>query len=219
MDKLYSHNHLSDVLNTILNDAFTSEQLTNELRQLAILDNYDKKELNAYLLSIYALLYNTCKLSPLDRVLLEEIKNQVLFTLVEKQDDKKCCEPDKDTCCPPPAPQKAPAKDIPELSIYRGIPAQQIPDLDDNEAVKAYFLMKNKFLANPEGAFTYPNEGETAIITSGDNMTIPGVRFMINYVIDHLGNVVDIKGYPERVLERTDYEDIYKGLVGKLFDK
>jgi len=31
-------------------------------------------------------------------------------------------------------------------------------------------------------------------------MTIPGVRYMINYIIDHTGKVVGIQGYPRREL-------------------
>lgn len=222
MDKLYSINHLKNLVNDVLNDTVSKEQLTKTLQGLALLDDFDNAVNNAYLLAIYALLKDS-NTTPLNKLLLEEIKNQIIFSLIKienNQQDEKCCYDNvknnsvPETCAAPLKKKKVDNT----LSIYNGIPSEKIPDLDDHEAVKAYFLKKNTFLANPEGNFNYPSPGNTTVITSGDNMTIPGIRYMINYVIDHEGNIVDIKGYPERVLERTNYEDIYQGLIGKLFD-
>lgn len=215
MDKLYSINYLKNLTNDILTNKISSSELTTTLQNLVVTDRYDNIENNAYLLAIYTLLKNNANLTALDALLLEEIHNQVIFSLIKI--DAPSCEKAPEKTSPPCINSEPKEKEF-ELSIYQGVPSERLPDLNDNEAVKAFFLMKNTFLANPDGNFNYPSPGNTAIITSGDNMTIPGVRYMVNYEIDHEGNVVGIKGYPERVLERTSYEDIYKGLIGKLFD-
>ena len=50
-------------------------------------------------------------------------------------------------------------------------------------------------------------------------MTIPGYFFTINYVIDHNGDVVDIKGYPEMKKTRAQYEEVYSDLIANLFNE
>lgn len=209
MDKLYSNTYLKNLLNQILIDNIDIKTLTKNLQYFATLDNYDDNECNIYLLAIYAAIKDT-SLSALNKILLEEIKNHIIFNLLSKRTfETNIVKSNLNSFSP---------QEELGLSIYQGIPSDKLPDLKDPEAVKKYFLMKHKFLPNPEGAFKYPKEGETDIIRSGDNMTIPGIRYMINYVIDHEGNILDIKGYPEQILEKTTYEDIYKGLIGKLFE-
>lgn len=89
-------------------------------------------------------------------------------------------------------------------------------NLEDNEEVKKYFLQMNKHLEN-NGNFPYPPKGQTSIITSGDNMTIPGVRYIINYIIDYKGDVVGIQGYPKRELSQAGYEEVYSDLIDSIF--
>ena len=205
MDKLYSNTNLKKILIGILEDDKNID-LTKILKELSLVEDYDNSESNVYLLALYALL-NDKQLSPIESLLLSEIKNNIIFSLLRIEKVETKCE--------------MPKKGEFTFSIYGdngSCDKSDIPeDLEDLEAVKAYFLKKNKVLKNPNGNFVYPPVGSTAIITSGDNMTIPGVRFNLNYVIDHEGNILDIQGYPERVLERQSYEEIYQGLVNKLF--
>ena len=48
-------------------------------------------------------------------------------------------------------------------------------------------------------------------------MTIPGIMYFIDYVIDHDGNILDIKGYPRKQLEQEGYEQVYAKLMDSIF--
>ena len=89
-------------------------------------------------------------------------------------------------------------------------------DINDKRMLKKYFLQENKHLEF-NGNFNYPCEGKTAVITCGDNMTIPGIKFSINYIIDSKGNILDIQGYPKKELTQEEYETVYTDLVDAIF--
>jgi hypothetical protein len=127
-------------------------------------------------------------------MLMDELFNTLLMDALEIKDD------DKDN-------NKLTNMDIEDYDCL---------DLDDKDNVKAYFLKKNKYLKN-NGKFPYPPKGETSVITTGDNITIPGIMYYIDYVIDHEGKILDIKGYPRKRLEQEGYEQVYAKLMDSIF--
>ena len=75
MDKLYSNTNLKKILIGILEDDKNID-LTKILKELSLVEDYDNSESNVYLLALYALL-NDKQLSPIESLLLSEIKNNI----------------------------------------------------------------------------------------------------------------------------------------------
>lgn len=202
MDKIYTESYLKDFLDKIYRTNLDNLQLTNFLSELVTEQNnhFDNNN-NNYLIMLILTCINKNNLTYQNQMLINEIINSLLLDQLEKNETLKnyddTCE---DTCTDF-------SDDTEEL---RGL------DLEDNEAVKAYFLKKNKHLDNT-GNFPYPPKGKTSVIRSGDNMTIPGIRYIINYIIDYKGDILGIQGYPKKELSQEGYEQVYSDLVDSIF--
>lgn len=203
MDKVYTESYLKDFLNKVYYTNLDNSQLTRFLSELVTeQNNHFNNDSNNHLIMLILTCINKNNLTYQNQMLINEIINSLLLDQLEKNETLKnydnTCE---DDCVDFPS-------DNEELKAL---------DLDDNEAVKAYFLKKNKHLNN-DGNFPYPPKGKTSVIRSGDNMTIPGIRYIINYIIDYKGDVLGIQGYPKRELSQEGYEQVYSDLVNSIFE-
>ena len=202
MDNIYTKTYLKEFLNKAYSSDLNNQQIADFLTKLVTLKNnhFDNCE-NNYLLLLILTCINKNNLTYQNYMLINEIINSLLLDqLVEEENNEK------EKC----------QNDIPSKSNDSKKITLDTLDLNNNQAVKEYFLQENKHLEN-NGNFPYPQKGSTAIITSGDNMTIPGIRYIINYIIDHDGNIVGIQGFPRQELGQADYEEIYSDLVNSIF--
>ena len=203
MDNIYTKSYLKSFLNKTYLSNLTNQEITNFLSNLitTTTNKFNNIE-NNYLIILILTCINKNDLTYQNIVLINEIISNLLL------DELTVSETD---CC---------SKNI-EINnncnndITKKITLDNL-DLNDQDAVKAYFLQENTYLEN-NGNFPYPQEGDTSIITSGDNMTIPGVKYIINYIIDHTGKIVGIQGYPKKEMMQADYEEIYSDLIDSIF--
>jgi hypothetical protein len=63
-----------------------------------------------------------------------------------------------------------------------------------------------------------PEPGEFGNVFFDDNDIIPGKVITANVRIDHEGNIIEFLSGPTEVITCNDYEEIYAGLVGQIFD-
>lgn len=194
MDNIYSKPNLKKFLNQIYSNNVDNQIITNFFSTLLNeTKSFSNIENNNYILFIIKCI-NRTNLTYQNIMLMDELFNTLLMDALEIKDD------DKDN-------NKLTNMDIEDCDCL---------DLDNKDSVKAYFLKNNKHLKN-NGKFPYPPKGETSVISTGDNITIPGTMYFIDYVIDHEGNVLDIKGYPRKQLEQEGYEQIYAKLMDSIF--
>ncbi len=194
MDNIYSKSNLKKFLNQVYANNVDNQIITNFFSTLVNeTKSFSNIENNNYILFIIKCI-NRTNLTYQNIMLMDELFNTLLMDALEIKDD------DKDN-------NKLTNMDIEDYDCL---------DLDDKDNVKAYFLKKNKYLKN-NGKFPYPPKGETSVITTGDNITIPGIMYYIDYVIDHEGKILDIKGYPRKRLEQEGYEQVYAKLMDSIF--
>lgn len=205
MDKIYTKSYLKDFLNKVYSTNLDNQQMVSFLSQLVTeQNNHFEDSENNYLIMLILTCINKNDLTYQNKMLINEIINSLLLDQLEENGKTvNTC----DTC-----------EDTAYMDYFSDENNEDLKDLDleDNEAVKAYFLKKNKHLDN-SGNFPYPQKGKTAVIRSGDNMTIPGIRYIINYIIDYKGDVLGIQGYPKRELSQEGYEQVYSDLVDSIF--
>lgn len=192
MDNLYSKSNLKQFLSQVYNNNVDNKTITNFFSSLLHnTTNFSNIENNNLILFIIKCI-NKNNLTYQNIMLIDELFNTLLMDALEVKDNNN--------------------QDI-NINIEEN---KDCLNLDDKENIKLYFLKKNKVLQN-NGNFPYPPKGETAVIHTGDNVTIPGIMYFIDYVIDHEGNILDIKGYPRKQLNQEDYEQVYSRLMDSIF--
>lgn len=84
--------------------------------------------------------------------------------------------------------------------------------------VKDYYKEKIKsFKDNPD--VNIPEVGKTMIVHYRDNTTFPGKEYLIDFLIDHNGDVVKMMTNPVEVInDIPTFEDTYAGLVGQILN-
>ena len=197
MDNIYSKLNLKKFLNQVYANDVDNQTITNFFSEL--LNNtktFSNIENNNYILFIIKCI-NRNNLTYKNIMLIDELFNTLLMDALEIKDDEIN---NKNT------------NTLADMDLTNN----DCLDLDNKESIKAYFLKKNKHLKT-NGNFPYPPEGETSIISTGDNMTIPGIMYFIDYVIDHNGNILDIQGYPRKQLDQEGYEQVYAKLMDSIF--
>lgn len=196
MDTIYTESCLKDFLNKVYLSNLDNKQINDFLSKIITEQKNNFKNIqNNYLLILIIICINKNNLTYQNQMLINEIIHSLLLDQLEENYSLK--------------------EKVKEIPSNKKISLDTL-DLTDNEAVKAYFLQENPYLES-NGNFAYPEEGKNAVIVSGDNMTIPGVRYMINYIIDHTGKVVGIQGYPRRELSQANYEEVYSDLINSIF--
>lgn len=208
---------LNDYLKKILTANMSNQEVFDILTMVINHKTNNTEEKYIILLLVDAILKNPILYNVSVLILAETIKNNLFLSYFTADAEEKVIEPTSTKQVSLGANAlKNTEKRIQENKVPNA--DGELIDLTDQEALKAYFLQKQKHL-DSNGNFEYPCEGCTAIIASGDNMTIPGYFFTINYVIDHNGDVVDIKGYPEMKKTRAQYEEVYSDLIANLFNE
>ena len=202
MDRIYTKSYLKNFLNTVYISNLDNKQISNFLSELITTKkNQFDDDYNNYLILLILTCINKNNLTYQNQVLINEIISSLLLDQIANENTSKetiISHEAKEECC---AETEIRFEDL---------------DLNDKRMVKKYFLQQNKHL-EASGNFNYPCKGKTAIINCGDNMTIPGVHYSINYVIDSEGNILDIKGYPKAELAQEEYETIYSDLIDTIF--
>ena len=194
MDNIYSKSNLKNFLNQVYANNVDNQTITNFFSTLLNdVTTFSDIENNNLILFIIKCI-NRNNLTYKNIMLIDELFNTLLMDALEVKDDEIENNNKVDTK----------TKEVDCL------------DVNDKEKLRAYFLKENKHLKN-NGKFPYPPEGETSVISTGDNITIPGVMYFIDYVIDHNGNILDIKGYPRKQLDQESYEQVYAKLMDSIF--
>ena len=194
MDNIYTKSCLKDFLNKTYFKNLDNKEITDFLSKLITdTNNHFNNNENNYLLMLIITCINKTNLTYQNKMLINEIINTLLLDQLEQKIEYENKE----------------EKNEEKINLEN-------LDLDDKEAVKKYFLQENKHLEN-HGNFPYPQKGKTSVIISGDNMTIPGVRYTINYIIDYKGDIIGIQGYPKKELTQAGYETIYTDLMNSIF--
>ena len=194
MDNIYSKSNLKNFLNQVYANNVDNQTITNFFSTLLNdVTTFSDIENNNLILFIIKCI-NKNNLTYKNIMLIDELFNTLLMDALEVKDNEI------------------------ENNNKVDIKTKEVDclDVNDKEKLRAYFLKENKHLKN-NGKFPYPPEGETSVISTGDNITIPGVMYFIDYVIDHNGNILDIKGYPRKQLDQESYEQVYAKLMDSIF--
>ena len=194
MDNIYSKSNLKNFLNQVYANNVDNQTITNFFSTLLNdVTTFSDIENNNLILFIIKCI-NRNNLTYKNIMLIDELFNTLLMDALEVKDNEI------------------------ENNNKVDIKTKEVDclDVNDKEKLRAYFLKENKHLKN-NGKFPYPPEGETSVISTGDNITIPGVMYFIDYVIDHNGNILDIKGYPRKQLDQESYEQVYAKLMDSIF--
>ena len=202
MGGIYTKSYLKDFLNTVYLSNLDNKQISDFLSELITTKkNQFEDAYNNYLILLILTCINKNNLTYQNQVLINEIisgllLDQLVDENVPKEDtaskvkEKECCKEEE-------------------------IRFEDL-DINDRKMLKKYFLQENKHLEANDN-FNYPCEGKTAIISCGDNMTIPGIKYSVNYIINSKGDILDIQGYPKRELTQEEYETVYTDLVDSIF--
>lgn len=91
-------------------------------------------------------------------------------------------------------------------------------DIDMEELKKALIKKYSPFKKEDHPEIKYPKPGEQNNLYFYDSEIIPGKEFQCLVLIDSEGNIIRFVRDPLEMLTDADYDEIYGGLVGQLFD-
>lgn len=104
-------------------------------------------------------------------------------------------------------------------------PAPEYKNYNMDEATPCSTELAQRLIEkwSPFDAKRYPNikrpdAGDFGNVFFDDHDIIPGKIITANARIDHEGNILDFISGPTEVITCNDYEEIYAGLVGQIFD-
>lgn len=97
--------------------------------------------------------------------------------------------------------------------------AHECKNCDDMDDLAKRLIAKwSPFDAEHYPNLKRPEPGATGNVFFDDTDIIPGKIITANARIDHMGNILDFLSGPTEVITCNDYEEIYAGLVGQIFD-
>ena len=89
---------------------------------------------------------------------------------------------------------------------------------DEYEALKAAFIKHySPFRKEDNPELIYPNPGDIGNVIIEDTSLSPGRVFIADVKIDSEGNILGFLKEPTELIQNTDYDSIYSGLIGQLF--
>lgn len=84
--------------------------------------------------------------------------------------------------------------------------------------IKDYYEKNIKSFKNNQDV-TIPKPGKTMVVHYRDNTTFPGKEYLIDFLIDHNGDVLKMMTNPVEVVnDIPTFEDTYAGLVGQILN-
>ena len=84
--------------------------------------------------------------------------------------------------------------------------------------IKDYYEKNIKSFKNNQDV-TIPAPGKTMVVHYRDNTTFPGKEYLIDFLIDHNGDVLKMMTNPVEVInDIPTFQDTYAGLVGQILN-
>lgn len=201
MENNNSRDYLKNLLNKILINNFTEQEIIDFINQV-LNKNFSNDDYLIIIEIIYLLKFQSLNLIPLISLNLDYIIQKIIFNNIDNDVYQK----DKENII------KKESKN--ENSVNW--------DINTPEGfIKFREYQKKKFSPfkkekNPN--LKYPEPGHQVNMYFIDNTSIPNKKFRSEVLIDSDGNITDFLNGPNEICDATNYNEIYKGLVGQLFD-
>lgn len=186
--------YLKKLLDKILVNDFTQQEIINFIAQITEQKDIDNENNLIIIEIIYLLKLQSQNLIPLIVLNLDNIVQRIIINnkiIDNKQSIEKNNEP----------------KDW------------DINSADGFNKFREYQKKKySPFSKEENPTLKFPKPGEKIDMQFIDDTSIPGRKFRSNVLIDHDGNIVEYLSGPTEICEAIDYNEIYSGLIGQIFD-
>lgn len=188
--------YLKELLNKVLVNDFTEQEIINFIAQIAEQKNIDNENNLIIIEIIYLLKLQSQNLIPLISLNLDNIVQRIIINNANNN-----------------IPDKQPTKKNDEPKDWN------INNIEDFNKFREYQKKKySPFSKEENPTLKFPKPGETIDMQFIDDTSIPGRKFRSNVLIDYDGNIIEYLSGPTEICEAIDYSEIYKGLIGQIFD-
>lgn len=199
MEFYNSTTNLKDLLNKILTTKVTEVEILDFSKYIttnaAFGVNYEHDLL---VLEIYTVLKRINNLIPLIEISLEAIPEKIIFS--QKQS----------------SPTETLKKEEPIQSDTSS--CDQNCELDMKMIKKKFIERYSPFKQEDNPGLVYPAPGQMGNVIVEDRDILPGKMLLADVSIDSDGNILGFIKEPREVIKNTDFDSIYSGLIGQLFE-
>lgn len=193
-----SENNLRELKNKILASKVSDTEILEFIQDINNTTNFNNVSCNLLVLEIYILLKRIGNFIPMIDISLERIPAAIIFS-----DSKET------------AVQATAAKPVTRCDCNK---PKCDADIDDDELKLKIINVWSPFKKDADDGLKFPAPGETGNVFFTDEGTIPGKKYHCEVQIDSEGNILKFLSGPTEILSAENYEEIYAGLVGQLFD-
>lgn len=188
-----SENNLRELKKKILTSKVSDTEILDFIQDINNTMTFDNISCNLLILEIYILLKRIGNFIPMIDISLDRIPAAIILRsgkTATVEEPKRC------DC--------AAAKDNMEI--------------DDDELKLKIINIWSPFKKHADDGLKFPNPGETGNVFFTDENAVPGKKYHCEVQIDSEGNILKFLSGPTEILSAENYEEIYAGLVGQLFD-
>jgi hypothetical protein len=201
------------MLKQVLSTQVTNKEILDFIRYCADEYDYSDIEKNLLILEIYIVLKRTGNFIPVIDISLDAIPEKIILKGNKTAEDTFVAQ---DTCLESRCEKK-------QNDTFIGTPKTEGPYSVNTPEELERFRQATIDFYSPFSADKYPDvyRPEVGGITNlhiEDRSLVPGKHFTSEVLIDHEGNVTKFIKGPIEIIESDNYEEIYQGLIGQLFN-
>lgn len=205
MDDYSSTNNLKTLLNNILTTKVNNKEILDFINFCFSKKVFDNQEQELLILEIYITLKKINAFIPLIDYSLDAIPEKII--LKDFYCGKSLCDPQIE------AKEKFSTGAV-EINP-KSTDSNASPQLEDIKKKIIEFYSPFSKTNNPN--LVMPAPGELGSVIINNIKVVPDKIYSTEVLIDHEGNIVEFMHDPVERLDNDDYNEIYKGLVGQLF--
>lgn len=204
--------NLKELKVKILTLQATEQDIINFIQEMNSIENFDCPESNLQILEIYLILKDMDKFIPLVNLSLDMLPAKIILADITDNIVNSSCEHKESKPC---------ACDTIQISETCEKECEEIKTncCNDNMAnLRERLIAKWNPLLAQDPNVKRPAPGSMGNVYFVDNEIIPGKEYRSNVQIDHNANILYFISGPTEIVKEEDYEAIYSGLIGSLFD-
>lgn len=190
----YTNDYLKMLKTKILASNITENDIIDFVSTVQQIQTFETSEIKLLTLEIYILLKHINNFIPLIDLTLNTIPAKIILDSNENKKEDNC--DIEKSCCAPIATEQNNLSQLEKELIAKWSPFKK----EENPDLKL------------------PAKGELGNVQIEDREIREGKIYYADVMVDHEGNIVFFKSGPTEIMEAKDYETIYAGLVGQLFD-
>lgn len=203
MVQCYTTDYLKLLKAKILSSKVTEQDIVDFVSAVQSINNFDSIELKLLTLEIYILLKRIDNFIPLIDLTLDSLPAKIILATESNTENTQELPQEEISCAPVEIPTETTS-------------CRQSDNMSDLE--KELIAKWSPFKREDYPGLLFPEEGQIGNIQFDDHEIREGKVYHADVAVDHEGNILYFKSGPTEMMEAKDYEEIYAGLVGQLFD-